>query len=104
MYLKAIVEAGGVDVPALPDDAIVDFQGKKYVFIPDDNATTGSSGGEPTDPQTHHFKMVEVQAGNSELGFTEVTVPDSVSKSSIVVEGAYAILSKIKNSEEEEGH
>jgi cobalt-zinc-cadmium efflux system membrane fusion protein len=48
--------------------------------------------------------MVEIQIGNSELGYTEVTVPDTLNEQSeVVVTGAYSILSKIKNSEEE-GH
>jgi cobalt-zinc-cadmium efflux system membrane fusion protein len=48
--------------------------------------------------------MVEIQTSSSELGYTEVTVPDSLSNSEIVVKGAYAILSKMKNREEESGH
>ncbi|MEJ1238725.1 efflux RND transporter periplasmic adaptor subunit [Chryseolinea sp. T2] len=102
MYLKAIVEAGGVEVPALPDGAIVDFKGKKYVFVPNDTAT--ASENEKQNGQLHHFEMVEIQTGSSELGFTEVTFPETKGTAAVVVEGAYAILSKIKNSEEEEGH
>jgi membrane fusion protein, heavy metal efflux system len=33
MYLQAIVETGGVMVTALPEAAIVDYQGKKFVFV-----------------------------------------------------------------------
>ena len=33
MYLKAYVESGSRKVMALPEDAIVEFEGKKYVFV-----------------------------------------------------------------------
>ncbi|HZY81186.1 MAG TPA: efflux RND transporter periplasmic adaptor subunit [Cyclobacteriaceae bacterium] len=89
MYLKAVVEAGGVEVPALPEQAIIDFQGKKYIFYELDE---------------YHFAMTEVGVGNTELGYTEVKLPpDLPANASIVVKNAYAILSKMKNSEEE-GH
>lgn len=49
--------------------------------------------------------MIEVQIGNSELGYTEVTVPEGIkADSQVVVKGAYSLLSKMKNSEEEGGH
>jgi membrane fusion protein, heavy metal efflux system len=42
--------------------------------------------------------------GNSELGYTEVILPEGWNnENEVVVKGAYAILSKMKNSEEE-GH
>jgi cobalt-zinc-cadmium efflux system membrane fusion protein len=107
MYLKANVETGGALVPALPDEAIIDFQGKKYIFIPvADEVHTEKEGNEAKHEteEGQHFAMVEIQIGNSELGYTEVTVPDTLNEQSeVVVTGAYSILSKIKNSEEE-GH
>jgi len=107
MYLKAIVEAGGIEVTALPDEAIVDFQGKKYVFIPIEEEAHGEEKNEGT--ETHeegqHFKMLEVEIGNSEVGYTEIVTTESINeKTEVVVKGSYAILSKIKNSEEEGGH
>lgn len=93
MYLNAIVETGGAKVAALPDAAVIDFQGKKNLFV----ATSGDS--------TAHFEMVPIEIGNSELGYTEVLLPDSFDKNSkVVVAGGYALLSKLKNSEEEDGH
>jgi cobalt-zinc-cadmium efflux system membrane fusion protein len=114
MYLKAIIEAGATDVAALPDDAIVDYQGKKYIFIPVD-APAAHPAADTTASQSHvgkaeqqedgadsHFKMIEIQTGNSEMGYTEVILPADVpAHTAVVVRGAYAILSKIMNSEEE---
>lgn len=103
MYLKALVETGGASVPAAPDEAVIDFQGKKNLFIVSVASTAANDSS-----KTHHgevqFEMVEIQIGNSELGYTEVILPEGFEKASnIVVKGAYAILSKLKNSEEE-GH
>jgi cobalt-zinc-cadmium efflux system membrane fusion protein len=53
MFLNAIIETGGVNVTALPEEAVVDYQGKKYVLVP----TPGNN-----------FKMVEITTGPSEKG------------------------------------
>lgn len=94
-YLKAIVETGGTLVNALPDEAIIDFQGKKYLFIP----AEGRQG------DAQHFTMIEIQVGSHEQGFTEIMLPEGFDvNKEVVVKGAYSVLSKIKNSEEDEGH
>ena len=49
--------------------------------------------------------MISVEIGNSEVGYTEIRTMENLNeKTEVVVKGAYAILSKIKNSEEEGGH
>lgn len=103
MYLSALVETGSGLVPALADEAIISYQGKKYIFI------LRQKGFTPNDPdnigaEKLHFNMVEIQTTNSELGYTEVIVPDSLANSEIVIKGAYAILSEMKNREEESDH
>lgn len=86
MYLKAYVEAGTQNVPALPDKAIVSFEGKDYIFTAEND---------------NHFKMVEVHKGISELGYTEIEPGKEITnETDIVVNGAYDLLSKMKNSEE----
>lgn len=86
MYLKAYVEAGTQLVPAVPDKAVVNFEGKDYVFLAEGQ---------------NRFKLVEVRKGVSELGYTEIELDKNVTEQSkIVVNGAYDLLSKMKNSEE----
>ncbi len=93
MYLKAYVEAGTQNVASLPDKAIVNFEGNDYIFITVQATEKGS----------HHFKMVQVIKGVSELSYTEVELPKDINpESDIVINGAYDMLSKMKNSEEEE--
>ena len=116
MYLKAAVETGGAEVPALPDEAVIDFQGKKYIFIVtkinhEDDVQKAEKGSEDEQVQKHdsdskkHFTMMEVQIGNSELGYTEVMLPENFDmQNQVVTKGAYALLSKMKNSEDEGGH
>ena len=105
MYLKAVVETGQTQVPALPDEAIIDFKGEKYIFIASQDehkAETPDKKEESNEPE-HHFKMIAIQTGNSDVGYTEVILPEGVDKTKIVMKGAYDLLSKMKNSEEE-GH
>lgn len=108
MYLNAVVEAGGALVPALPSEAIVDYQGNKYVFITSvaaHKADVESDKKSEVEEQDKHFEMVPVEIGNSELGYTEITSSDAINKDNqVVIKGAYALLSKMKNSEEEGGH
>jgi membrane fusion protein, heavy metal efflux system len=99
MYLSAYVETGGAQVPALPDESIVDYNGKTYIFIASDE---DRAEGKPQE-SGRHFTMLEIQTSNRELGFTEVNVADSIRQADVVVKGAYSLLSKMKNSEEEGG-
>lgn len=103
MYLKAMVETGGAAVPALPDEAIIDFQGKKYIFISVQESHEANNN--DAHDKELRFTMQEITVGNSELGYTEVVLPEEWNvENKVVVKGAYAILSKMKNSEEEGGH
>lgn len=114
MYLKAIVESGQTQVPALPDQAIVDYQGEKFIFIQKEakNHAAGMANEDKdgdkenhADVEAYQFEMIAIQTGNSDGGFTEVILPDNkiASNARIVIKGAYDLLSKMKNSEEE-GH
>lgn len=98
MYLKAWVESGSNRVPALPENAVVAFRGRKYIFAEQEN-THGTDGG-------FHFEMVEIQTGVTELGYTEIIFPEGFKKESrkIVVNGAYDLLGQMKNGEEGDTH
>lgn len=96
MYLQALVESGSQKVAALPEKAIVEFEGSKYIFIQ----------GSEKHKELTHFEMIEIIAGVTELGFTQVSAVNKIdlTKERIVLNGAYDLLSKIKNSEEGEEH
>ncbi|GEP52653.1 hemolysin D [Flavobacterium noncentrifugens] len=98
MYLKALVESGSSQVPSVVSKAIVEFEGSKYLFIEDDKTKDAKNDGGT------HFKMVNVKTGVSELNFTELIFDEGTEYQSwkVVTNGAYDLLSKMKNSGEEE--
>ncbi len=91
MYVKAMIETRTEDVPALPVEAIIQSEGKDYIFIQTDTAQNKTT-----------FKMIPVVKGIEQEGFVAVTLPDNfdISTGKIVIKGAYALLSAIKNVEE----
>lgn len=98
MYLKAIVETDNAMLTAVPESALVYFEGKSYVFFKEE-VKHGSQ------EKTIHFEMIEVNAGKSEAGFVAITLPSGFDvRKELVVKGAYSLLAKMKNSEEEGGH
>ena len=86
MYMNAEIEVTNRLRQVLPDEAVVHFEGKQYVF-----ANTGKN----------KFEMIELQTGDSENGFTEVVSSGDLTKKNIVLEGAYTLLMSLKNKEEE---
>lgn len=98
MYLRAKIETGGAEVDAVPDDAIVDYLGTKYVFYHEaqPSQSTASEG-------SHRFTMHEVKAGNSESGYTEVDMlKGPAPPGHVVVSNAYSILAKLRNTANDE--
>lgn len=110
-YLKALIETTSEVVPALPEAAVVDYIGKKYIFIAQENDSENqvqtSSAGVKEEPKdkSYRFEMVEVSVGNANGGYVAVTLPGSPNtnfQNNIVLKGSYDLLSTLKNSEEEE--
>ncbi len=96
MYLKASIQTGSNQVTALPEKAVVNFGGKSYIFLPEENKAEQSN-------KSYSFRMVEIQTGVTENGYTEVILPQGFNpETEIIVDGAYDLLSKMKNSAEEE--
>jgi cobalt-zinc-cadmium efflux system membrane fusion protein len=96
MFLKALVESGSSSVPAVMSKAIIEYEGNKYLFVAEKN-TSNEKG-------ATQFKMVPVKTGVSELNYTELIFDTDTNWRNwkIVTNGAYDLLSKMKNSEEEE--
>jgi cobalt-zinc-cadmium efflux system membrane fusion protein len=85
MYMNAEVEIQSGNTLCLPEDAVVNYQGKDFVFVAKDAS---------------HFKMIEVKTGSTEKGFTAIKNADSLSQKNIVIHGAYDLLMRLKNTEE----
>lgn len=87
MYFSAIIEVGNLPVSAVMESAVIGFEGKDYLF---------------TTQGVNTYKIVEVKTGVSEAGYTEVFLPEDFDRNaSIVTNGTYALISKLKNVEEE---
>ena len=95
MFVTAAIQTGEQPVQALPDEAVVSFDDKNYIFI--FLKSKKEDGKDVTE-----FKMIEVKKGVSNGSFTEVILPEGfeVEKSEIVVKGAYNLLAAMKNAGE----
>jgi cobalt-zinc-cadmium efflux system membrane fusion protein len=95
MYVNAIVETSGNEAATVPSVAIVSFDDKDYIFLYEkDKVEKGNSFTE--------YRMVEVQKGLSDGGFTELILPAGfdIKSTRVVIKGAYNILSAKKNAGE----
>jgi cobalt-zinc-cadmium efflux system membrane fusion protein len=96
MYLKALIETTTDTLWALPQDAVVEYQGQSYVVI---------KANEDTKHETVSFEIIPITVGISAEGYTAVVGPtESLIKATVVTHGAYAILSQQKNGESEHDH
>lgn len=86
MYMNAEIEVKSNDALTLPKDAVVNFEGKEYIFV---------------GVNKNQFQMTEVKTGNSENGFVEILDGDTIKEKSIVTKGAYTLLMKLKNKADE---
>jgi len=98
MYLKAVIETGNQQVTALPEQAIVTNAGKYFIYV------SADQDGKASKDSTHQFNTIEIQKGVSENGYTEVMLPEGfdIANSQVVTKGAFSILAKMNNKEEEE--
>lgn len=87
LYFSATIETGEKSETVLPDEAVVNFNGKYFVFVTNDAAS-------------HRYEMIEIPKGISEDGYTVVNLPESAQQKSIVVNGTYALLGILKNKED----
>jgi cobalt-zinc-cadmium efflux system membrane fusion protein len=109
MFVNAAIEVEAVQLYAVPEEAIVRFDGKHYIFKslgkrkearPDDPVGRGERA-------MNDFEMVEIIKGNEEEGFVAFTFEDKtqdITKMDVVLKDAFTLLAKAKNSEEEGGH
>lgn len=85
MYMNAEINIKVNDALTIPDEAIVQFEGKDYVFLEESKRT---------------FVLYEVETGVSEKGYTEIVNADRLKSGSIVIKGSYTLLMSIKNKTE----
>ena len=86
MYMNAEIELKSKQVLAIEEQAIVNFEGKDYVFVKQGKQT---------------FEMLEVEVGTKENGWIEVQNSSNFEVKEIVSKGAYTLLMALKNKAEE---
>jgi len=86
MYMNAEINVESGTVLTLPKEAIVNFEGKEYLFLVINR---------------NQYQLTEVKTGNSENGFVEILNYEKFTKNTIVTKGAYTLLMKLKNKADE---
>lgn len=86
MYMNAEIEIKSNGALTLPEEAVVNFEGKEYVFVVLDKT---------------NFQLTEVSTGTNENGIVEIIGGQPLSNKKIVTKGAYTLLMKLKNKSDE---
>ncbi|MBR5764656.1 MAG: efflux RND transporter periplasmic adaptor subunit [Bacteroidaceae bacterium] len=95
MYVSGSIKTGQKKVKALPDNAIVRAEGRKFVFVLDDST---AEGGE----KSFRFRRAEVVTGVSELGYTQVNfVSPADADATVVTDNAFYLASMAADHGEE---
>lgn len=85
MYVNAEVNISSRYTQGLPNEAVVSYENKNYVF---------------EDLGKSNYKMIPVVTGISDDQFTEITKADFLKDKKIVQKGAYSLLMMLKNKAE----
>jgi cobalt-zinc-cadmium efflux system membrane fusion protein len=93
-YISALVDVRTQPLQTLPEAAVVSYGGKSLVYVLEKKQGN---------PVSYQFQQVEVKTGVREKGYVAVTFPSVINPAitPVVVNGAYSLLAKLNNSEEE---
>lgn len=97
MYVTALINVGKQKSDAVPNDAIVNIEGKKYIFVLENENTENEA-------RTFHFERVEIISGISELGYTQITSVGELNKDAIIVKTNAFYLASMSTDHGEHGH
>ncbi|WP_113662311.1 efflux RND transporter periplasmic adaptor subunit [Pedobacter nanyangensis] len=85
MYMNAELQFANQKVQFVPEEAVVSFENKDYVFV---------------QTAVRKFVMQEVQVGETSAGKTAITT--DLKGKQLAIKGAYSLLMKLKNTGDEE--
>ena len=105
MNITGIVSLSNVTTPAVPNDAIVNADGKYYIFVQTDKKAeehheegSQKEGEEKKHKNSKNFERVEVLKGVSDMGYTAVTFVNEIpADAKVVVKGAFFVNAKLSN-------
>jgi len=106
MNITALISLDKITTPAVPDEAIVTYQGQDYIFIVKDTHTESEDHSNEKAGGGSTFEKVPIAKGTSEVGYTQITVLKPIPADvKIVTKGAFFVLAKMTNSGDgEHGH
>ena len=88
LYFSALIETDNEVVNALPENAVVSFEGKDYIFVLKNETS-------------HQYQMTEIRKRGAENSYVAVSLPpDFPVQTLVVVKGAYELLSFLRNTSE----
>lgn len=92
-YISAQINVKTQPLSALPEEAIISFGGKNYIYILEKKEMN---------PTTYQFRQVEVKPDLRDNGYVAIALSADINpkQTPIVVKGAYSLLAKLNNSEE----
>ncbi|MGN6604173.1 MAG: efflux RND transporter periplasmic adaptor subunit, partial [Ginsengibacter sp.] len=112
MNVTAVISIGDALVSAVPSDAIVNNQGKDYIFVLNKKTQSkqeekkegqGKNSDESKEEKSFNFERVPVIKGMSDVGYTEITLLENLPiDSKIITKGAFFAMAKMTNVGEEE--
>jgi RND family efflux transporter MFP subunit len=112
MNITGIVSLDKSVTPAIPNEAIVEADGKYYVFVQTDkkaeaheeeNETKKEENSDKKELKTMNFEKIEVVKGSTDMGYTAITPVSAIAPDAkIVVKGAFFVNAKLSNSGEHE--
>lgn len=122
MSITALVSLENATVPAVPTDAIVNYQGNDYIFVKTDSHSEAEhhegNDGHAHDEEGHShaeekkeirtdtgftFERIPVRKGTTDVGYSEITLlKDIPADAMVVTKGSFFLLAKMTNSGEHE--
>ena len=116
MNITGVVSLSNVTTPAVPNDAIVNTDGKYFIFVQTDKKAEehheegkeeenhkNDDKNEKEDKASINFEKIEILKGVSDMGYTAVTFVNEIpANAKIVVKGAFFINAKLSNTGEDE--
>lgn len=92
MNVNGIVSLGDVKTPTVPNEAIVHFDGKDFIFIV-----------QSSDQDSYQLERIEVIKGVSDMGYTAITfIHELPLTTKIISKGAFFVNAKLTNTGEHE--
>ncbi|WP_313636044.1 efflux RND transporter periplasmic adaptor subunit [Empedobacter sp.] len=102
MNITGAVSLSNSFTPAVPNEAIVEADGKFYIFVKTSKKVeehTDEESKEHKNEKSINFEKIEVVKGSSNMGYTAITTVNEVDPNAqIVVKGSFFVNAKLSNS------